>query len=255
MSVQDELRAFWDRGAGGYDADEAKEAKTAGERAAWNAALVRHLPAAPIRVLDIGAGTGFLSLLLARLGHEVTALDLSSGMLARLEEKATRERLSIQTVSASADEPPKGHFDAIVERHVLWTLPDPRAALAAWRAVAPQGRLLLFEVHVPRVGHRRERLSGRIDRMESVRSLARNALRHRRAGRGHLDGYDPSLSTQLPLLLRMTPEHVVSAVEETGWGPASIERLWDVEWARALSWTPLERLVGVEPTFLVAARA
>ena len=39
----------------------------------------------------------------------------------------------------------EGPFDAVVERHLLSTLLDPGAALAAWREAAPTGRLVLIE--------------------------------------------------------------------------------------------------------------
>jgi SAM-dependent methyltransferase len=36
--------------------------------------------------------------------------------------------------------------DAVLARHILWTLPDPQAALAGWaRALRPGGRLVLVE--------------------------------------------------------------------------------------------------------------
>ena len=46
------------------------------------------LPEPGSKVLDVGAGTGALSLLAAELGYQVTALDLSPGMLGRAELKA-----------------------------------------------------------------------------------------------------------------------------------------------------------------------
>ena len=58
--------------------------------AAWTAALARLLPAAPAAVLDCGAGTGFLSLMAARLGHRVTALDLSPGCSASAAARPRR---------------------------------------------------------------------------------------------------------------------------------------------------------------------
>lgn len=245
MNVLDELRAFWDADAQTYDADPTHQAKTATEQAAWAAALARSLPEAPARVLDVGAGTGFLSLPLARLGHEVTALDLSSSMLARLEEKSQREGLPIHSVQGSAHDPPAGPFDAVVERHLVWTLPDPSAALAAWRAVAPRGRLLLVE-----------EVMLQVDRFATARQIAREALRRKRTGQhAHHDSYGEGLMAQLPLARRMAPEYVLREVEAAGWRAGRVERLRDVEWARALPLNAIERLVGVQPLFLVTAQA
>ena len=64
-------------------------------------------------------------------------------MLARLEAKAAAEQLPIETIEGSAGEPPSGAFDAVIERLLLWTLPDPVGALAAWREVCPTGRLIV----------------------------------------------------------------------------------------------------------------
>jgi 2-polyprenyl-3-methyl-5-hydroxy-6-metoxy-1,4-benzoquinol methylase len=50
-------------------------------------ALERTTVSAGDCVLDIGAGTGALSLQAAALGASVTAIDLSSAMVARLNER------------------------------------------------------------------------------------------------------------------------------------------------------------------------
>src|SRR4030095_6761915 len=92
---------------------------------------------------DVGAGTGALSLLAAELGYEVTALDLSPGMLGRAELKAKERRRDerMRSVAGAGPEAREGPFDAVMERHVLWTLPDPVGALARWREVS--SRLVL----------------------------------------------------------------------------------------------------------------
>ncbi|TQD23400.1 class I SAM-dependent methyltransferase [Methanolobus vulcani] len=53
------------------------------------------------KVLDIGCGPGTLSLPLARLGAEVTSLDISSGMLDRLKDVVKKESLPIEVLEYS----------------------------------------------------------------------------------------------------------------------------------------------------------
>jgi SAM-dependent methyltransferase len=208
------IRDWWDADAGTYDdsTDHGWAAASPALRAAWNAALHRLLPAGGGRVLDVGAGTGFLSLAAARLGHRVTALDLSGGMLERLREGAAREGLEVEVVQGGAEEPPAGPFDAVIERHLLWTLPDPAAALAAWRAAAPEGRLVLFEG-----------LWGGADPVEQLRGQAREGLRRLRGEPDHHhDRYQPAVVEELPLAAGTHPDRVVALVEggRLGAGPA-----------------------------------
>jgi SAM-dependent methyltransferase len=243
VELNDRVRAYWDADAATYDDSPDHGAASPAERAAWNAALVRLLPAPPSQVLDAGAGTGFLSLACARLGHRVTALDLSSGMLDRLRAAAGRDDLPVEAVEAAAESPPPGPFDAVVERHLLWTLPDPGAALAAWRAAAPAGRLVLFEG-----------LWGRADPVEHLLEQTREGVRRlRREPDHHHDRYDPAVVEALPLAGGTHPDRLVELVEAAGWGPARLERLRDIEWARLLRQPPAARLLGVTPRFAVVA--
>jgi SAM-dependent methyltransferase len=237
------VRAWWDADADTYDhsSDHGWAAASPAVRAAWNAALHRFLPGPGSRVLDVGAGTGFLSLAAARLGHRVTALDLSEGMLARLGEHADREGLTVEVVHGGAENPPPGPFDAVIERHLMWTLPDPEAALTAWRAAAPEGRLVLFEG-----------LWGRSDPVEALRGQAREGLRRLRGDPDHHHGsYDPETVAELPLARGASPDQLVDLVEAAGWGPVRLERLGDVEWAQLLQLPASARLLGVTPKFAV----
>jgi SAM-dependent methyltransferase len=53
-------------------------------------------------ILDVGAGTGRVTLDLARRGHEVVALDYDAALLATLDERARAEGLRVQTVVGDA---------------------------------------------------------------------------------------------------------------------------------------------------------
>jgi ubiquinone/menaquinone biosynthesis C-methylase UbiE len=90
----------------------------------------------PLDVLDIGCGTGFLSLLFAAARHRVTGVDMAPTMLARVRDKAEAQGLVIRFVEADAEKldlAAASPQDLIVERHVIWTLPHPETALDTWR--------------------------------------------------------------------------------------------------------------------------
>jgi ubiquinone/menaquinone biosynthesis C-methylase UbiE len=244
-SVSAEIRAFWDEDAAIYDASPSHYPRRLQEQAAWAAALRRLLPEPPAKVLDVGAGTGFLSLLLAGQGYDVTAADLSPGMLARLRDKAAQRGLTIQTVEADALDPPAGDFAAVVERHLLWTLPDPEAALAAWHRVAPGGRLVLIE--------------GTWSNQDSVslefwRAQARRlADRVRAAEPGHHGHYSDRVQRALPHGTGLSTAEVVALVQASPWGQPRLERLRDVEWAVIDGRGLLNELLGTHPRWAVLA--
>jgi SAM-dependent methyltransferase len=242
MAILDDIRRFWDDDAATYDHSPGHRPRSPAVLAAWTAALERLLPPVPVRVLDCGAGTGFLSLIAARLGHRVTALDVSTQMLDRLQASAAAEGLVVDVVAAPADRPPAG-FDAVIERHLLWTLPDPVAALRAWRGAAAGGRLVVFES-----------VWGRVDPVEALRSRGRDWLRRRRAvAPDHHGPYPEAVRAALPLGAGTHPRVVASMVTEAGWTNPRLVRLRDVEWATAIDMDPVERLFGVAPRFAVAA--
>lgn len=240
------LRAFWDTDADTYDDTPNHAIADPVEAAVWRALLTRLLPAAPARVLDVGAGTGAMSLLAASLGHRVTALDLSTGMLDKLRAKAADRDLDIQIVNAPADQPPPGPFDVILERHVLWTLPDPAKALASLRGVAaPNGRLVSFEGMWGQSG-----LADQVRRRAG--KLVRQALR---VPGDHHRHYEPELIAQIPFAGGTTAAGLLAAIDQAGWRNARLERMRDVEWARSLQERPLLRPFQGVPLFVIVAGA
>jgi len=235
--VHDRIRDFWDRDAATYDRSASHAVSDPLEAAAWRSVLRRTLPEPPATVLDVGAGTGSLSLLAAELGFAVTALDLSEGMLGKAREKATARGLELSFQVGSAMAPPTGPFDAVIERHVLWTMPDPVGALRAWREVAaPGGRLVLFEG-----------VWGSRSPAHRAKHVAADAVRRFRGLHDHHHApYPDEVLAALPLARMPSPAPVIEAVADAGWRAPRIERLRDVEWASRLRepWPlgPLEQL-------------
>jgi SAM-dependent methyltransferase len=57
--------------------------------------ILRHLPAGPLRVLDIGGSTGRFAVQLASRGHEVTVVDVCTEALRRLDQRGLRKIVTI----------------------------------------------------------------------------------------------------------------------------------------------------------------
>ncbi len=156
-----------------------------------------------------------------------------------------KQGLKIRTINADAGETPLEDFDAVVERHVLWTVPATRATLEAWHRSAPRGRLVLMESLWGDAGG----LGGQL------RRAGHDALRRwRRGEHAHHAEYSSEMLANFPLSGGVTPDQYVSLVESTSWGATSFERLRDVEWAtRQALPSVVDRLVGVAPHFAVVA--
>ncbi len=93
--VKQQVAAHWDRRAAHFDEDFGHSIRTAAERAAWDRIFGLVLPSrrGALDALDVGSGTGFLSLELAARGHRVTGVDFAPSMIARAERKATERGL------------------------------------------------------------------------------------------------------------------------------------------------------------------
>ncbi|MGW3953870.1 class I SAM-dependent methyltransferase [Streptomyces sp. NPDC004752] len=139
-------RVDWDAAAATFDDEPDHGLRDPEVRAAWAARLRSWLPGRPADVLDLGCGTGSLALLAAERGHRVTGVDLSPAMV-DLARAKTAGREAVFLVGDAAA-PPVGvrRFDAVLVRHLLWTLPGPGRALRRWSGLLrPGGRLVLVE--------------------------------------------------------------------------------------------------------------
>lgn len=135
-----------------YDSDRNNEIYGEGlihrQDKAWMNYFEANLPKKDISILDVGCGTGFLSLPLAKVGYGVTGVDLSEGMMDQCRKKMVASSLSFTLTKGDVEDLPfeDETFDVIVSRWVLWTLLHPEKAVSEWmRVLKPGGRIFIID--------------------------------------------------------------------------------------------------------------
>jgi len=110
------------------------------------------------RVLDFGCGTGWSSVMLARMGAEVVGVDISPSALDIGREAADREltaaqraRLNFRTFDGSTIDIPDGEMDFVVVFDAFHHFPNPMTILTEFhRVLSSRGRFGFAE---PGAGH------------------------------------------------------------------------------------------------------
>ncbi len=154
-STLDRIRHAWASGADLYDVDPGHGLLTPDLEQAWGVVLGEALGSESLEVLDVGTGTGFLAVMTAQLGHQVTGVDLTPEMLAGARTRAQRAGVEVLWQEGDAMALPfdDASYDAAISRHVLWTMTDPATAFREWmRVVRPGGRVFWFDSLHPRHG-------------------------------------------------------------------------------------------------------
>jgi SAM-dependent methyltransferase len=155
--LQQQINRFWNDRAASAQGAPHHAISDEQQHQAWLEALTPLLPQPPADVLDVGTGTGFLAFLLADLGHRVTGIDLSEGMLndarAMAATRAAAGTPVFRTGDAMDPPLPPASLDVVTNRNVTWTLLDPRRALRNWYALLlAGGRLVAIHHRSMRVG-------------------------------------------------------------------------------------------------------
>lgn len=99
-------------------------------------------PIGPLHILDAGCGTGYFSHKLKALGHCVTALDLSAGMLEMAKSKTAADHYLCADMESI---PLESHsFDVVFSNLAIQWCQDLRGALSELYRVTKPGGLVLF---------------------------------------------------------------------------------------------------------------
>ena len=147
-SLKRQIERYWNWRSTSYQLDRDKSAMTVKDWESTINDLVSHVDGEGLKALDVGTGPGQLAFYLAQAGFEVSGIDISSRMIEVAREKADELKLSVdfQTGDAEALSFGDNTFDVIVTRNLIWTLPDPEAAMREWRRVLkPGGRIIVSD--------------------------------------------------------------------------------------------------------------
>lgn len=114
-------------------------------------------------VVDLGSGSGDLTLELAKEAGSVLAVDFSAGMLARLEQRAAEMQLcNVRTVHSTIQslDLPEHSVDVIISNYALHHLrhPEKREILArAAKWLRPGGRIVIGDMMFSVAGNQADR--------------------------------------------------------------------------------------------------
>ena len=129
-------------------------------------------------ILDVGAGTGFLTESAAKIAQNVIALDLSEAMMGEARTKLRGRKVEFKIGNVEHIPLPDGSVNAVIGNMILHHCLDPEAAIRDMaRVLAPGGRLALSDLQQHNHEFLREEHADRwlgfeISRVQSMMNMA-----------------------------------------------------------------------------------
>lgn len=114
----------------------------------WLKEIKRHITSPDtkgFKMLDIGTGPGFFSIILTQAGYDMTAIDYTDAMMEEAKKNAGELASKIEFIRMDAQNLTfeDNTFDAIVTRNLTWNLEKPERAYSEWLRVLKKGGVLL----------------------------------------------------------------------------------------------------------------
>jgi len=219
--LKKQISEYWSNGADGYNKYVLSSLQPGVLKKRWQEILRESIGDERMMILDVGTGPGIIAILLADMGHRVTGLDLTSEMLNKARENTERLGLSIEFKQGDAENIPfeDGSFDVVINRHVLWTMPKPDAAIKEWkRVLRPEGKLVIVDGnwYLPLDSSLKNRIWQSFAKMLVSIQEKRNAF-YRRG--------DPGLRKMLPMTFMKRPEHDVELLKRQGFKDINVRTI------------------------------
>jgi ubiquinone/menaquinone biosynthesis C-methylase UbiE len=146
--AESEIVEYWDAEAANFDTAPDHGLLDNNTKNEWISLLTSLIPIKSGSILDMGCGTGTLSIILSNLGYQVTGIDLSPNMINIAQQKALQDNVTIEFIVGNARKPtfPSASFDLILARHIVWALPEYKKTLKNWsELLKPGGYFVLIE--------------------------------------------------------------------------------------------------------------
>jgi SAM-dependent methyltransferase len=119
--------------------------------ARYVAFVLAHVKASPSRILDVGCGTGWSTLMFHRAGHQAHGVDLHQNGLEAWQEYPD---LPYTAADAQSLPFPDNSFDIVSMYQMLEHVPNPESALGeAIRVLRPGGRLVVVGPNLVGAGY------------------------------------------------------------------------------------------------------
>lgn len=244
-----EIESYWENRAEGYSKVNQEELQGV-QKKQWLDEFRRYLPKdhkGEIKILDIGTGPGFFSIILTEEGYSMTAVDYTPAMLEEAKENAGElaDKIHFMQMDAQNLQFEDETFDFIVSRNVTWNLENPEKAYHEWyRVLKKGGTMLNFDAnwyqHLFDEEKRRE--------YEEDRRKVEEACIEDHYTCTDIDTME-DIARRIPLSPVCRPQWDLNVLDETGF--ASMEADLDV-WDRVLS--PVEKLnYASTPVFMIRA--
>jgi len=146
-TLHEDIREYWSRRADTFDMAFGHKIAQGKEFAAWQKPILDHIGSKPLKVLELACGTGEITHLIHAIGHDVTAVDFSEAMLQKaIDKHKGKKGLKFHLANAESLHEPEHSYDAMICRHLVWTLIYPEETFQSWfRILKPGGKLLIFD--------------------------------------------------------------------------------------------------------------
>lgn len=142
---KERIVSYWEKRSGDFlEHKRAELHSPMAER--WLYEIKKQLPQDKnLRILDVGCGAGFFSVLLAKEGYQVTGVDLTPDMVENARTLAEEEKTDCEFFVMDAENLrfADESFDVVISRNLTWTLPDVKSAYREWVRVLKKGGILL----------------------------------------------------------------------------------------------------------------